>query len=143
VFHDPEDYPDAGLQMALVEPGRLVTVMLEAQLVESVSDVRWISVQNRQCWFDDEVAVVQSSRSYSYQNCLTECRMKAFQDKCGCIPFFYPLFSQYLPLNYIIYKADQFQSKCSKTALCYLSFLAIRSKPIIFSSCILVTYFRG
>ncbi|XP_033606268.1 sodium channel protein Nach isoform X3 [Cryptotermes secundus] len=93
VFHDPDDFPDAGLQMALIEPQRLVSVMLEAQVVESMSDVRWISVQNRQCWFDDEVAVVHTSPKYSYYNCLTECRMKAFQDKCGCIPFFYPLFN--------------------------------------------------
>jgi hypothetical protein len=106
LFHDPEDYPDTGIQMALVEPGRVTTVILEAQVVESVSDVRWISVQNRQCWFDDEVAVVHTSATYSYYNCLTECRMKALQDKCDCIPFFYPLISQYLPLNCLIYKAE-------------------------------------
>jgi amiloride-sensitive sodium channel len=99
MFHDPEDYPDTGLQTALVEPGRLVTVTLEAQVVESVDDVRWISVKNRHCWFDDEVVVVHSTPDYSYQTCITECRMKVFQDKCGCTPFFYPLFSQYLPPN--------------------------------------------
>jgi amiloride-sensitive sodium channel len=106
MFHDPDNYPDSGIQMALVEPGRLTTVVLEAQVVESVSDVRWISVQNRQCWFDDEVAVVHTSATYSYYNCLTECRMKALQDKCGCIPFFYPLISQYLPPNSLIHKTD-------------------------------------
>jgi amiloride-sensitive sodium channel len=99
MFHDPEDYPDMGLQTALVEPRQLVTVMLEAQVVESVNDVRWINVENRQCWFDDEVAVVHSSPVYSYHTCITECRMKVLQDNCGCIPFFYPFFSQYLPLN--------------------------------------------
>ncbi|KDR21541.1 Sodium channel protein Nach [Zootermopsis nevadensis] len=94
MFHDPEDYPDMGLQTALVEPRQLVTVMLEAQVVESLDDVRWISVENRQCWFDDEVAVVHSSPDYSYHTCITECRMKVLQEKCGCIPFFYPLFDE-------------------------------------------------
>ncbi|GFG36325.1 hypothetical protein Cfor_05944, partial [Coptotermes formosanus] len=99
MFHDPEDYPDTDLQTALVEPGKSVTVMLEAQVIESTDTVRWMNVESRQCWFDDEVAVLQSSPSYSFQTCITECRMKVFQEKCGCIPFFYPLFGQYLSLN--------------------------------------------
>jgi amiloride-sensitive sodium channel len=100
MFHDPEDYPDSGLKTALVEPGRLVTVKLEAQIIESVNDVRRVNVDSRQCWFDDEVAVVQSSPSYSVDNCITECRIKVFQENCGCIPFFYPLVGQYFSLNY-------------------------------------------
>jgi amiloride-sensitive sodium channel len=96
MFHDPDDYPDSGIQRALVEPGRVVTVQLDAQVIESTSNVRRITVENRKCWFDDEVAVVQSSPSYSFQTCITECRMKVFEEKCGCIPFFYPLFGIYL-----------------------------------------------
>jgi hypothetical protein len=99
MFHDPEDYPDSGIHTALVEPRQLVSVMLEAEVIESVNSVRWIDVGSRRCWFSDEVAVVQSSPSYSFQTCITECRMKVFQEKCGCIPFFYPLFGQYLSLN--------------------------------------------
>ena len=99
MFHDPEDYPDSGLHTALVEPRQFVSVMLEAEVIESVNTVRWIDVNSRRCWFDDEVAVVQSSPSYSFQTCITECRMKVFQEKCGCIPFFYPLFGQYLFQN--------------------------------------------
>jgi amiloride-sensitive sodium channel len=102
MFHDPEDYPDAGLHTALVEPRQVVSVMLEAQVIESVNTVRWIDVDSRRCWFDDEVAVMQSSPSYSFQTCITECRMKVLQEKCGCIPFFYPLFGQHLSLNYHI-----------------------------------------
>jgi hypothetical protein len=111
VFHDPEDYPDNGQHTALVEPRRLVTVMLEAQVIESVYTVRWIDVASRRCWFDDEVAVVRSSPSYSFQTCITECRMKVLQEKCGCIPFFYPLFGQHLSLNcYIISLKKQMNS---------------------------------
>jgi Amiloride-sensitive sodium channel. len=99
MFHDPEDYPDTGLQTALVEPRKIVSVMLEAQVIESVDTVRRLNVNSRHCWFDDEVAVVQSSPSYSYQTCITECRMKVFQVKCGCVPFYYPLFGQHLSQN--------------------------------------------
>jgi hypothetical protein len=118
MFHDPKDYPDTGLHTALVEPGQLVTVMLEAQVIQSMDTVRRINVESRQCWFDDEVAVVQSSPTYSFQTCITECRMKVFQEKCGCIPFFYPLFGQYLSLNYHIISLtkemnfDTYAQKC-------------------------------
>lgn len=88
-----------GLQPVLVEPGQQVTVMMDAQVVESVTDVRWVSVENRKCWFNDEVSVVQSSPGYSYRTCITECRMEVLQEKCGCTPFFYPFFSKYLLLK--------------------------------------------
>ncbi|XP_069669416.1 pickpocket protein 11-like [Periplaneta americana] len=93
LFHDPLDYPETSLQTALIEPKQMVTVLLGAEVIESVDDVRWLSVAQRSCWFDDEVTVVGSSEDYSYQTCITECRMRVLLEKCNCTPFFYPLFN--------------------------------------------------
>ncbi|KAJ9578620.1 hypothetical protein L9F63_005110 [Diploptera punctata] len=93
LFHDPLDYPETSLDTTMVEPKKMVTVSLNAQAVESVSEVRSLSVSQRQCWFNGEEEVLKSTNEYSYQTCITECRIRVLSEKCGCIPFFYPLYS--------------------------------------------------
>ncbi|PSN41206.1 hypothetical protein C0J52_04176, partial [Blattella germanica] len=94
LFHDPLDYPETSLQTAVVEPQMMVTIGLGAQAIESAPEVRTLNVAQRQCWFDDEVSLLNASPEYSYQTCITECRMEVLNSKCGCTPFFYPMFSK-------------------------------------------------
>ncbi len=33
-------------------------------------------------------------KTYSRRCCIMECRARKMQDKCGCLPYYYPMFSQ-------------------------------------------------
>ncbi|PSN41205.1 hypothetical protein C0J52_04177, partial [Blattella germanica] len=93
LIHDPISYPETSVRIIPVEPNQLFSAILDAQAVESSSDVRMISINQRQCWFEDEAISVESDVEYNFKNCITECRMKVIREECGCTPFYYPPFN--------------------------------------------------
>lgn len=58
-------------------------------MFQSQSDVRRVDPSKRGCWFHDEVYLGHTDR-YSYETCWTECKMKAYLQACGCMPYTYP-----------------------------------------------------
>ena len=58
--------------------------------------------------------VLEAFKNYSRPNCLLECRARVMYDKCGCLPFYYPNFSE-------VWKKD---TTCNRTGLSCLSDIA-------------------
>jgi hypothetical protein len=63
----------------------------------STREVRALSRQQRQCLFEDEQTLGNSSNGtgtgtggYSYSNCLVQCRVEHMDRLCHCAPYFYP-----------------------------------------------------
>jgi acid-sensing ion channel, other len=66
---------------------------LRYEEIKSDSDVRKIEIKGRRCLFTDE-----SNGNY-YQNytknlCKMSCRIQNALNKCGCVPYFYPLIKE-------------------------------------------------
>ncbi|XP_048509629.1 uncharacterized protein LOC105687428 [Athalia rosae] len=89
LIHDPEDYPEISLLSTMAEPGKEVDIAITGTIIQSVENIRALSIDQRQCWFDGE-AKLGSTEQYSYQTCVTECRIDHILSLCNCVPFYYP-----------------------------------------------------
>ncbi len=76
-------------------------------LCGSTSNVKSMSIQRRNCLKQDETredmeAVgikLQFFSNYSRPSCLIECRAREIFEKCKCLPYYYPQFSNYWGVN--------------------------------------------
>lgn len=55
----------------------------------STPAIRTLGVQDRNCYFKDEVKL-NVMQSYTYTNCMTECRSNLLYKLCDCVPYNYP-----------------------------------------------------
>jgi len=67
-------------------------------------EVKKLAISTRRCIFSEEADEVifknvkernLSYITYSYHNCLAECRASLVKEKCGCIPYYFPQNSKY------------------------------------------------
>lgn len=66
----------------------MALIGINPTLTHAMPDIRAVNAQQRLCYFKDEFPL-QNFEYYSYQNCLTECRMNIILKMCGCIPVIY------------------------------------------------------
>ncbi|XP_031787058.1 sodium channel protein Nach [Nasonia vitripennis] len=93
LVHDPFNYPEVEILTSFIQPTQEIAVILSGTIMESAPDVRNLDLTRRNCWFNDEKKL-QISTVYSYQSCITECRIRYIRRYCNCVPFYYPNYYQ-------------------------------------------------
>ncbi|XP_017835475.1 pickpocket protein 28 [Drosophila busckii] len=88
-LNSPESVPLTSGNYILVPHGNEVIVSVLPNYVVSTDNLREISSDKRQCYFDDE-RDLQYFRSYSQSNCQTECLANFTMNRCGCVKFWMP-----------------------------------------------------
>ncbi|XP_030387047.1 pickpocket protein 28 [Scaptodrosophila lebanonensis] len=88
-LNSPESVPLTTGNYILVPNGDEVVVSVLPNYVVSTDNLHEISPEKRQCFFDDERAL-RFFRSYSQNNCQTECLANFTVAKCGCAKFWMP-----------------------------------------------------
>ena len=117
-MHDPYDFPNVAGRGFTVDHGEEIFIGLAATLTDSTSRVKKMSFNRRKCvvagepmsdYTPDGVAVynnysryvalsVKIAHSIFYKQhffrggCLLECRARLLQEKCKCLPYYYPDF---------------------------------------------------
>ncbi|XP_063980457.1 sodium channel protein Nach-like isoform X2 [Diachasmimorpha longicaudata] len=88
---NPGDYPDntsGGVSEAIVAPSSESFLELDVSSIYSENEIRPVSVNRRKCIFTDETDA--SKTSYTYSDCIVDCRATAIWKACRCRPFFLP-----------------------------------------------------
>ncbi|XP_054006766.1 sodium channel protein Nach-like [Hylaeus anthracinus] len=84
---NPHDYPDTtsgGVSEIFVSAETQQSVELRAIISYGTKNIMPISLEHRHCVFPEEMD------SYTYSDCIVECRTRNMWDTCGCIPFYLP-----------------------------------------------------
>lgn len=89
LIHDPEEFPQASLSSAVVQPGREVSLTVVPTVIDSKRIIRDLPVAERKCLFSDEKKL-RATAKYSVNSCMAECRVNFIIEKCNCLPFLYP-----------------------------------------------------
>jgi hypothetical protein len=90
---NPGDFPDTpsgGLIEKLVPPRTEVFFRLEATSVYAVPSILNFDRKQRGCLFPNELSALFGG-SYSYSNCLMNCRIRSIHTLCKCLPFYFPI----------------------------------------------------
>ncbi|XP_033609232.1 sodium channel protein Nach [Cryptotermes secundus] len=93
LVHANQDYPEISARGILLSPRKEAFLQVSAAATYSTREVRALSKEQRQCLFEDEQSLGNSSGDaggYSYSNCLVHCRMEHMNKLCHCAPYFYP-----------------------------------------------------
>ncbi|CAH1644604.1 unnamed protein product [Spodoptera littoralis] len=125
LLSDPNDYPETTVLYRYVTFGESVDIKVEPMVFQSDSNVRRVEPQYRGCWFHDEVLLSHTNR-YSYETCVTECKMKNYMDACDCVPYKYPRekstricdFEDLKCLNNVTVNRSTMEMKCEP--ICYM-----------------------
>lgn len=88
VVHDPQEMPPTTVS-AVVQPGQDLSLSVSPSVVVSVPDIRDLPISQRMCYFEDE-RKLRTSDKYSFETCLSECKVDTVLNICNCIPFIYP-----------------------------------------------------
>ncbi|XP_024941934.1 pickpocket protein 28 isoform X2 [Cephus cinctus] len=89
LIHRPFDYAEVDLQSTVVEDDTELAIILSGTIVESVKSVRDLTLERRNCWYSDEMKLRITNR-YSFESCVTECKLNYIIKLCECAPFYYP-----------------------------------------------------
>lgn len=60
LVHDPQDYPEISLLTAFAETGKEVDIAISGTILESVANIRGLSLEQRRCFFNDEVPCINT-----------------------------------------------------------------------------------
>ena len=99
MIHYSFDYPDFNSEIQLVRLNSQHFISINPAEMYSKPEVKNLAISTRKCIFTDEAdktlyANVKERNltfaTYSYQNCLAECRASIARIKCGCIPYYFP-----------------------------------------------------
>ncbi|XP_045534337.1 pickpocket protein 11-like [Papilio machaon] len=90
LISDPNDYPETTVSYRFISLGESLDMKVQPLVFQCEDDIRNVSPEKRACWFHDEVLLQYTDR-YSYETCLTECKIKTFLKYCGCVPYKYPI----------------------------------------------------
>ncbi|XP_014478704.1 PREDICTED: sodium channel protein Nach-like [Dinoponera quadriceps] len=98
MIHYSFDYPDYNAEVQLIRLNSQHFMSVNPAEMYSKPEVRNLAISTRKCIFNDEADHVYghavernlSFTSYTYHNCLAECRATVARAKCGCIPFYFP-----------------------------------------------------
>lgn len=91
MIFNPHDYPDVasgGVIEILMPPKVQRNVNLEAIIAYSTTNVLPYSIDQRHCVFAEEMSSLRSS--YTYSDCIVDCKIQDVLRICKCIPFYWP-----------------------------------------------------
>lgn len=104
MIHYSFDYPDHNAELQLIRLNTQHFVSINPIEMYSKPEVKNLAISTRKCIFNDEADKVLyanvkgrnlSFTTYTYHNCLAECRATVARAKCGCIPYYFPQNSKY------------------------------------------------
>lgn len=85
-FHSPGDIPRVKKNFFDLSPKQAVFYSIEPKLIETTENLRAISPEKRQCYFNTE-RKLRFYRQYTRNNCLLECLSNYTLVQCGCVSF--------------------------------------------------------
>lgn len=89
----------SGLVQRIIVPGRTeVFVGLDMRTVLAGEEVMAVPIEQRACLFEHELPHEYGGH-YSYNDCLTKCKIRNYVSLCGCMPF-------NLPINFPDFEAE-------------------------------------
>lgn len=68
--------------------GKALQLTVTPTTFQSTRSVKKIAIEERNCLFSTEKKT-EIQIPYSFQTCMTDCRINAIYRICGCIPYFY------------------------------------------------------
>lgn len=106
LVHGTQVYPQSVDKITFAQPGCDVTVAVMPSVVVSEPAIRDLSLDKRNCFFDDEVSCIGSrwersvmsgipqrklrtTTRYTFQSCIFECAVDTILLICNCLPFYY------------------------------------------------------
>lgn len=104
MIHYSFDYPDFNSEIQLVRLNTQHFVSVNPSEMYSKPEMKNLAVSTRKCIFSEEAddTIYGSVKernltyiTYTYHNCLAECRASIVKEKCGCIPYYFPQNSKY------------------------------------------------
>ncbi|XP_021936739.1 pickpocket protein 19-like isoform X2 [Zootermopsis nevadensis] len=85
MVNNPYDYPENG---RVISGGQSVWVNINAQVTYTVDRVRYLSVEERDCLYQDEGNIMDLG-GYVFHNCITQCHLRYTIQYCNCVPYFF------------------------------------------------------
>lgn len=104
MIHYSFNYPDFNSEIQLVQLNNQHFISVNPSEMYSKPEVKNLAISTRQCIFNEEAdkVIFQDVKernltyiTYTYHNCLAECRASIVKAKCGCIPYYFPQNSKY------------------------------------------------
>ena len=86
-IHSPNSTADQLNSGIRLNSGFTTTIRLEVTQLISASDLRSMSIEERNCHFTDETGGLDLFKIYTQANCLSECKSRAAAESCGCVPW--------------------------------------------------------
>ena len=87
--HNSDTFPEVGQRGFIINKGTVNYVALKAYITESSVDTRRYSNLTRGCNFADE-RQLRYYKNYTRANCELESKIDAYQENCGCKPYYFP-----------------------------------------------------
>ncbi|EZA49292.1 Sodium channel protein Nach [Ooceraea biroi] len=93
IVFNPQDYPDVasgGVTEVFAIPSSETYIDVTPASFFSTKDIEKFSFSKRKCVFPNEMRTRYSDTSYTYSDCIVDCRLHDMQSLCGCRPFYFP-----------------------------------------------------
>lgn len=87
--HNSYDYADDNAETKYVSTLAEAFITITPESTYSTPAIARMSLADRYCYFDYE-RPLHVMQSYTYVNCMAECRSAVLLNECGCIPYNYP-----------------------------------------------------
>lgn len=126
LVHSPFDFAEVGGKGFAIEKGREVFVAIGATFTSSSAKVKSMPLEKRKCLNHDEDMTLypdiflEAFKNYSRKACLVECKARQVFLTCGCLPYYYPDFSN-------LWQAD---TTCDLNGLRCLANVSSQSKAL-------------
>lgn len=88
-IHNSFDYPDDNAETKYVTSLAEAFITITPESTYSTASIAGMAVADRACYFGAE-RPLNVMQSYTYINCMTECRSNLLLKMCDCIPYNYP-----------------------------------------------------
>ncbi|XP_055621968.1 sodium channel protein Nach-like [Toxorhynchites rutilus septentrionalis] len=90
--HSAKDFPGVSDFEGTVQPGWDVDLGVTPIPIDSSASLQQVPLMQRRCYMENE-GKLQSSKSFSLNLCMSECRLRTVIKMCGCVPFYYADFN--------------------------------------------------
>lgn len=87
--NDAYDVPDDNSETKIVQAGVEAFISVTPEETYSTPEVLNQKLNIRKCYGPEEISL-ETTRMYSYVNCMNECRRAIILDACNCSSFFHP-----------------------------------------------------
>ncbi|CAG9772263.1 unnamed protein product [Ceutorhynchus assimilis] len=96
----PDEMLELGVRPQHIWDYSIAVMMLSVKSTYTTEDTRQLTMKQRKCVFEGEVKL-KVDKIYTYTACSIQCRMDIAQERCGCVPFFYPKVPGYSYCNVV------------------------------------------